>query len=112
MQPQYERDSTQVSCLCGPITLSMTTRYTKARLAYSSSRYLNVSYRIKGPRTMKTLKQIVSDVWMDESGQDLIEYALVACLIALSVFPAMTSLATNISFRVQSPIGSKLTAAV
>ena len=32
---------------------------------------------------MKTFKQILSNLVKDESGQDLIEYALVAALIAL-----------------------------
>ena len=60
---------------------------------------------------MKTLKQIVSNVWMDESGQDLIEYALVACLIALGATAAMNTFATTISSAFSS-IGAKLTAAV
>ncbi len=41
-------------------------------------------------------KQILSNFLRDESGQDLIEYALVAALIALGATAAMGGLATNI----------------
>ena len=58
-----------------------------------------------------TYKQIMMNLLNDESGQDLIEYALVACLIALGATVAMGSLATNISSAFNS-IGTKLTAAV
>lgn len=47
----------------------------------------------------------------DESGQDLIEYALVAALIAFGAVAAMTTLAGNINSAF-SVIGSKLTAAL
>lgn len=60
---------------------------------------------------MKDLKRILSSVLSDESGQDLIEYALVAALIALGATAAMNSLATNISTAF-STVGSKLTTAV
>jgi pilus assembly protein Flp/PilA len=43
----------------------------------------------------------------DESGQDLIEYALVAALIAFGSVATMTTLAGNISSAF-SKIGSKL----
>ena len=47
----------------------------------------------------------------DESGQDLIEYALVAALIALGAIASMSSVATGISDAF-SAVGSGLTAAV
>jgi pilus assembly protein Flp/PilA len=47
----------------------------------------------------------------DESGQDLIEYALVAALIALGAIAAMNSVATGIS-NAFSAVGSDLTSAV
>jgi pilus assembly protein Flp/PilA len=47
----------------------------------------------------------------DESGQDLIEYALVAALIAFGAVTAMGTLATNINSAFVA-IGSKLTSAV
>jgi pilus assembly protein Flp/PilA len=60
---------------------------------------------------MKNVKQILSNLLNDESGQDLIEYALVACIIALGATVAMTSLATTISSAFTS-VGTKLSAAV
>ena len=42
-------------------------------------------------------KQIWKNLVNDESGQDLIEYALVAAVIALGALAAMKSLATSIS---------------
>jgi pilus assembly protein Flp/PilA len=60
---------------------------------------------------MNNLKCILSNLLCDESGQDLIEYALVAALIALGATAAMTSLAGNISTAF-STVGSKLTTAV
>lgn len=45
---------------------------------------------------MKNYKQILNNLLNDESGQDLIEYALVAALIALGAVAAMNGLATNI----------------
>ncbi len=47
----------------------------------------------------------------DESGQDLIEYALVAALIALGAIAAMNGVATGIS-NAFSAVGSDLTAAL
>ena len=47
----------------------------------------------------------------DESGQDLIEYALVAALIALAATAGMGVLATDIN-QAFSSIGSKLESAV
>jgi pilus assembly protein Flp/PilA len=60
---------------------------------------------------MRKLKRILSGVLRDESGQDLIEYALVAAVIALGSVAAMGSLATVISTAF-STVGSKLTAAI
>lgn len=60
---------------------------------------------------MNNLKCILSNLLCDESGQDLIEYALVAALIALGATTAMTGLATSISSAL-SGVGSKLNSAV
>jgi pilus assembly protein Flp/PilA len=54
-----------------------------------------------------TLKNLLRD----QSGQDLIEYALVAALIALGAITAMKHLATGISTAF-STISSDLTSAV
>ncbi|MGB8538620.1 MAG: Flp family type IVb pilin [Acidobacteriaceae bacterium] len=45
---------------------------------------------------MNDVKRLCSDLLRDESGQDLIEYALVAALIGLGATAAMKSLATSI----------------
>jgi len=47
----------------------------------------------------------------EESGQDMIEYALVAALIAFGATTTMTSLASTIN-NAFSTIGSKLSSAV
>jgi pilus assembly protein Flp/PilA len=60
---------------------------------------------------MKNLKHILSSLLSDESGQDLIEYALVAALIALGATAAMNTLATTISTAFTT-VGTKLTNAV
>ncbi|MGB8538621.1 MAG: Flp family type IVb pilin [Acidobacteriaceae bacterium] len=60
---------------------------------------------------MKNLKSIVSGFVADESGQDLIEYALVAALIALGATAAMNTLAGTISTAFTT-VGSKLTSNV
>jgi pilus assembly protein Flp/PilA len=56
---------------------------------------------------LRTLKSLHND----ESGQDLIEYALVAALIAFGAVTAMGNLSTEINSAF-SLIGSKLTSAV
>jgi pilus assembly protein Flp/PilA len=56
-------------------------------------------------------KRLISAFMADESGQDLIEYALVAALIALGATAAMSSLSGSISTAF-SKIGSSLTSAV
>ena len=60
---------------------------------------------------MKNFKQILSSLLKDESGQDLIEYALVAALIALGCTAAMSGLAATIGDTFTS-VGTKLTNAV
>jgi pilus assembly protein Flp/PilA len=60
---------------------------------------------------LKNFKQILSNLLKDESGQDLIEYALVAALIALGATAAMSGLATTIGTTFTT-VGTKLTTAV
>jgi pilus assembly protein Flp/PilA len=60
---------------------------------------------------MNSLKGMLSNLRHDESGQDLIEYALVAAIIALGAVTAMGALATSVSTAF-STVASKLTAAV
>jgi pilus assembly protein Flp/PilA len=58
-----------------------------------------------------TLKPMLSALIRDESGQDLIEYALVAAIIALGATAAMNTLATNITSAFNK-IGTSLNSAV
>ena len=57
------------------------------------------------------MKQIFSNLMNDESGQDLIEYALVAALVGLGVVAAMKTLSTNIGSAFTS-IGTTLSTSV
>jgi pilus assembly protein Flp/PilA len=54
------------------------------------------------------MKQIFTNLMQDESGQDLIEYALVAALVGLGAVAAMKTLGTNISSAFTS-VGTSLT---
>ena len=54
--------------------------------------------------------EVLHSLHKDESGQDLIEYALVAALIAFGAVATMQSLASNIN-SAYSQIGSKLVSA-
>jgi pilus assembly protein Flp/PilA len=60
---------------------------------------------------MKNLGISVVKLLKDESGQDLIEYALVAALIGLGATAAMGTLATTFGTALGS-VGTKLTTAI
>ncbi len=57
--------------------------------------------------TSRCLKQLLTD----DSGQDLIEYALVAALVGLGAVTAMKGLSTKVSTTFNS-VGTSLTNAV
>ena len=57
------------------------------------------------------MNTLLKNLFRDESGQDLIEYALVAALIALGAITAMKGLATGISSAF-SIVSSDLSSAV
>ncbi len=57
------------------------------------------------------LKQVVSTFAKDESGQDLIEYALVAALIGLGAVSSMKTFATTIGSAFTT-VGNTLTSSV
>ncbi|SEG00193.1 pilus assembly protein Flp/PilA [Bryocella elongata] len=57
------------------------------------------------------MKNFMLNLMTEESGQDLIEYALVAGLIGLAAVAAMSTLAGKIS-NAFSNVGSQLTSAV
>jgi pilus assembly protein Flp/PilA len=60
---------------------------------------------------MKNIKQVFAAFMKDESGQDLIEYALVAGLIGLGAVVAMTGLSGKIGNAFNS-VGTSLTNAM
>jgi pilus assembly protein Flp/PilA len=61
---------------------------------------------IKRRNSMST-KQLMKNLLNDESGQDLIEYALVAAVIALGAIAAMQGLAGKIGTALNS-VGNNL----
>jgi pilus assembly protein Flp/PilA len=63
--------------------------------------------QIKGELEMELTKRLLNNLLNDESGQDLIEYALIAALIALGAIVAMNSLSTKISTEFNT-IGNSL----
>jgi pilus assembly protein Flp/PilA len=56
------------------------------------------------------MKNFMLNLMIEESGQDLIEYALVAGLIGLAAVAAMTTLGNKINTAF-STVGSQLTSA-
>jgi pilus assembly protein Flp/PilA len=64
-----------------------------------------------GSKFMAQLVMVLRTLKNDESGQDLIEYALVAGLIGLGAVAAMSSLASSIATAFGS-VGNQLTNAV
>jgi pilus assembly protein Flp/PilA len=61
----------------------------------------------RGDREMRILKNLLNNVWRDESGQDLIEYALVAALIGLGCISAMSHL-SEVLINAFTSIGNTL----
>ena len=59
---------------------------------------------------MSKFKMLFATLMQDESGQDLIEYALVAGLIGLGAVVAMTSLGGTVSTAFTN-VGTKLSSA-
>lgn len=56
---------------------------------------------------MEMTKRLMKNLLNDESGQDLIEYALIAALIALGAIAAMNSLSSKIGTEFNN-IGNSL----
>jgi pilus assembly protein Flp/PilA len=46
---------------------------------------------------MKNYREVLNHLWSDESGQDLIEYALVAALVALAAVASLNSAGSAVS---------------
>ncbi len=60
---------------------------------------------------MKNMKQIAKSLMSEDSGQDLIEYALVAALVGLGAVAAMKGLSNSIG-NTFNGVGNSLTSAV
>ena len=60
---------------------------------------------------MKNMKQLMTNLVNEDSGQDLIEYALVAALVGLGAIASMKGLANSLENTFTS-ISAALTAAV
>jgi pilus assembly protein Flp/PilA len=60
---------------------------------------------------MKSFKVLLNNLMTDESGQDLIEYALVAALIGLGAVASLKSV-SGIIGNVFTSIGTNLTSAI
>lgn len=60
---------------------------------------------------MKNILANINNLLRDESGQDLIEYALVAALIGLAAVAALNTLSGDISTLFKS-VGSTLSSAI
>jgi pilus assembly protein Flp/PilA len=56
------------------------------------------------------MTRIVLNIWKDDSGQDLIEYALMAGFVAVAAGAIMPSVSTNIS-QIFSKVSSVMAAA-
>jgi pilus assembly protein Flp/PilA len=64
-----------------------------------------------GKQNMANMKQLLQNLIAEESGQDLIEYALVAALVGLGSVASMSSLANSIA-QTFNGIGTALANAV
>ena len=62
-------------------------------------------------KNLLTRTYVWAQIWRDENGQDLIEYALVVALIAFAAIAGMGTVATNIN-QAFSKIGSKLLSSI
>lgn len=60
---------------------------------------------------MKNMKRLLQNLMNEESGQDLIEYALVAALVGLGSVASMSGLATSIA-NTFAGISNALTTAI
>ena len=78
---------------------------------FASDQQLKVSLLIHFRRKESMKLATLKNLFREESGQDLIEYALVAALIALGCITAMKGLASGISTAF-STISSDLSSAV
>ena len=60
---------------------------------------------------MNSFKQLLNNLMTDESGQDLIEYALVAALVGLGAVASINTLSTKIGGAFNT-VGNNLTSSI
>ena len=60
---------------------------------------------------MHIFKRILSDLLHDECGQDIVEYALVAALVALAAIASLKQV-SNAANTVFTTVGSKLSSSI
>ena len=58
-----------------------------------------------------SFRRLFTELLKDESGQDLVEYALIAAIVGLGTAAAMRGVATEIASALAT-VGSRLTASV
>jgi pilus assembly protein Flp/PilA len=58
----------------------------------------------------KNMTRIVTKIWKDDSGQDLIEYALMAGFVAVAAGAIMPGVSTSVS-QIFSKVGSVMSSA-
>ena len=58
----------------------------------------------------KNMTRIVTNIWKDDSGQDLIEYALMAGFVAVAAGAIMPGVSTSVS-QIFSKVGSVMSSA-
>ncbi len=67
---------------------------------YTQLQEERASGRVDGPE-IKPLRrkhmELIRKMWRDEDGQDVVEYALIAVLLAIASIATMTTLGTTIS---------------
>ncbi|ACO33857.1 hypothetical protein ACP_1103 [Acidobacterium capsulatum ATCC 51196] len=71
---------------------------------------VRAGFRALEERHMKHYRTVLNNLLQDESGQDLIEYALVAALIGLAAVAAMSGVANGIKNAFNS-VNNQLTTA-
>jgi Flp pilus assembly pilin Flp len=58
--------------------------------------YTSLTLAVRVARPLLVLKTLFDHLWSDESGQDMVEYALVALCMGLSTIAGVHGLATTI----------------
>jgi Flp pilus assembly pilin Flp len=82
-----------------------------AKTGRSGVRQFSGNCTVAKPMTANRMGLLLRHLWLDEAGQDLVEYALCSVFVGLGVVIAMKNVATNIGL-VFSTVGTTLTTAL